>query len=76
MALNEKSNNYECDYCHAVIENPRVRKVNGKDEVQRFCSGTKCKNNWWNSQKINITDVKIEINKMLDEKFGSGVLVC
>ena len=70
MALNEKSNNYECDFCHAVIENPRRRVVNGEDVVQRFCSGTKCKNNWWNSQKINIADVKIEINKMLDAKFG------
>jgi hypothetical protein len=70
MALNEKTGYYECDFCHAVIENPRWRMVNGKEEVQRFCSGTKCKNNYWNAQKINISDVKIEINKMLDAKFG------
>jgi hypothetical protein len=70
MALNETTGNYECDYCHAAIANPRIRKVDGKDEVQRFCSGTKCRNNWWNAQKVNIADVKIEINKMLDAKFG------
>ena len=70
MALNETTGNYECDYCHAVIPNPRIRKVDGKDEVQRFCSGRKCKNAYWNSQKVKIADIKIEINKMLDEKFG------
>jgi len=70
MALNEMTGEYECDYCHAVIPNPRRRKVKGREEIQRFCFGTKCKNNYWNSQKVKIADVKIEINKMLDEKFG------
>lgn len=66
MALNKTTGNYECDYCHAVIPNPRIRK----EEVQRFCSGGKCKNAYWNAQKVKLTDVKNEINKILNEKFG------
>jgi len=73
MALNKTTGNYECDYCHAIIPNPRIRKVNGKEEVQRFCSGTSCKNNWHNAQKVNKEELVKDINNMTEyfkKKYG------